>query len=260
MKTSFMVGSDPELFIGTPEGKVISAIGKFGGTKEEPLRVIRKGFSIQEDNVLLEYNTPPAKSVGAFGKYQAEIRDYLGEQVDKLGFKILPIASASLEGDQLADPRAWVFGCDPDYNVWTGEMNPKPHSPDETLRSAGGHVHVGVIGLTVRDKIRLGRLLDLFVGTTLSQIDPDKRRRELYGKAGAIRFKPYGLEYRTPSNFWTFSEQGQAIVWDGVRRAVSSLGAFHIDENDNPIIQHAVNTGDVGAYAHLKARYRLTTV
>jgi hypothetical protein len=218
---SFMLGSDPELFVGS-KGKVVSAIGRFGGTKDEPKAVIRKGFSIQEDNVLLEYNTPPARRAGDWLSYQMTMREYLEKEVSKQNLEILPIASASLSDEELKDPRAWVFGCDPDFNVWTGEMNPRPHCEDQNFRSAGGHIHVGLPKLTADEKIHLTRYLDLFIGVPLSLLDPDKDRQKLYGKAGAIRFKPYGLEYRTPSNWWTGSERRIQWIWNSVSHAYST--------------------------------------
>jgi len=79
------------------------------------------------------------------------------------------------------------------------------------------------------NKIQLGQLMDLFVGFRLAEVDKDTRRRELYGKAGAIRFKPYGIEYRTPSNYWIMSEHNIAAVWDltGLAlAAVKRIGKF----------------------------------
>jgi len=43
------------------------------------------------------------------------------------------------------------------------------------------------------------------VGNTLVLLDRDESnitRRKNYGRAGEYRPKPYGLEYRVPSNFW----------------------------------------------------------
>ena len=37
--------------------------------------------------------------------------------------------------------------------------------------------------------------------------DSDTNRMKLYGAAGACRVKPYGVEYRVPSNKWLADEQ-----------------------------------------------------
>lgn len=203
------LGSDPELFLKNKDGKIVSAIGKIGGTKKKPrpIKELGKGFFVQEDNVLLEYNTPIAKTEQQWVDNHKAIREYLSVMVGQQGLELADIASHSMPEDEMKTPKAWVFGCDPDFNVWDLKMNPKPHAADPLLRSAGGHIHIGSENPNPPDMIRLGRLLDLFVGAPLAMKDKDKTRRELYGRAGSIRFKPYGLEYRTPSNYWTLCEE-----------------------------------------------------
>lgn len=222
------MGSDPELFLEDAKGKVISAIGKIGGTKDKPrpLKDLGKGYAVQEDNVLLEYNTPPTKGIATWSNSQSAIRDYLAEMVGKLGLKLSTKASHSMDDDQLDHPNAFVFGCDPDYSVWKMKWNAKPQCDDHRLRSAGGHIHVCYSNPNQADSIRLGRLLDFWVGAPLAEVDPDKKRRLLYGKAGAIRFKPYGLEYRTPSNFWTLSRHTVEAVYINVKEAIESIRAY----------------------------------
>ena len=51
----------------------------------------------------------------------------------------------------------------------------------------------------------------------------DTQRRELYGKAGEVRFKEYGVEYRTLSNFWTFNSDNIKFVWDQCQKVYSQL-------------------------------------
>ena len=68
----YRVGADPELFLADKTGKkILSAIGKIGGTKENPIQVekMHKGFCYQEDNVLVEYNIPPVCSPEQFIKH-----------------------------------------------------------------------------------------------------------------------------------------------------------------------------------------------
>lgn len=199
-----MIGCDPELFLEDANGKVISAIGKIGGTKVRPKKIkdLGRGYAIQEDNVLLEYNLPAAKTPSAWITAHRNMLTYLADLVGDMGLKLSDKASHSMDLDQLEDPRAFVFGCDPDFNVWELEWNKKPSCEDETLRSAGGHIHIAYDKPNPSDSIKLARMCDLFIGAPLKMKDPDKRRAQLYGRAGAIRFKPYGFEYRTPSNYW----------------------------------------------------------
>jgi hypothetical protein len=219
-----LVGTDPELFLEDETGKVISAIDKIGGSKEEPkkLHKLGKGFAIQEDNVLLEYNLPASKSIALWLKNHTKMTEYLTKLVGDMGLKLSTKASHSMDEDQLDHPKAWVFGCEPDFDVWALEWNKKPKCNDKNLRSAGGHIHIGYDNPTASESIKIARLCDLFIGAPLKMKDPDKLRASLYGRAGAIRFKPYGLEYRTPSNYWSLTEQNRSTVFRAVQDIIGN--------------------------------------
>jgi hypothetical protein len=234
-----MIGSDPELFLKNSEGKYISAIGLIGGSKDypKPVKELGKGFFVQEDNVLLEFNTPPARSMNKWVQNHTSMLKYLNKFLESKGLKVSIDASADMPVDQLQDPRAHVFGCDPDFNVWTLQPNPRPHCDNPLFRSAGGHVHVAFKGSNV-DKIILGRKLDLFLGLWSVTKDTDTQRKQLYGKAGAIRFKPYGIEYRVLSNFWLQSEDYLATVYDLVEQAKRYKG------DPTPTVAEAINTNN----------------
>lgn len=244
-----MLGSDPELFLTNQEGKYISAIGLIGGSKDypKPVKELGKGFYVQEDNVLLEFNTPPARSVNKWVSNHTVMLDYLNKTLANKGLKISIDASAIMPEDQLANPMAHVFGCDPDFNVWTMQPNPRPGANNPALRSAGGHVHVAFKGSNV-DKIILGRKLDFFLGIWSVTADEDTQRKQLYGKAGAIRFKPYGIEYRVLSNFWLKNEQYLAKVWDLVnhairwKRDIPETVQYIIDNNDKDQAEYVHNS------------------
>lgn len=227
MTTMISMGSDPELFLEDANGKVISAIGKIGGTKSKPraLKELGRGYYVQEDNVLLEYNTPIAKSRQTWLEFHVTITQYLAEMVGQLGLKLSTKASHSMDPDQMDHPQAFVFGCEPDFDVWAMEWNKKPAAADPLLRSAGGHIHVAYNEPNPVTSVKLARIMDYLVGAPLALIDPDVRRRELYGKPGAIRFKKYGLEYRTPSNFWTLDQDRIEKVFYAVKNCFELLNS-----------------------------------
>lgn len=209
-----MLGADPELFLRNSAGKLVSAIGIVQGTKKNPLPIkeLGKGFFMQQDNVLLEYNIPPAKSVGHWGEYHSKILKYLANKMKEKGLVLSFEASNEMPDEELAAPEAHLFGCEADFNVWTLSVNPKPRAKNPNLRSGGGHVHISFNGTKI-EKILLARRLDAYLGLWSVINDPDQRRKELYGKAGAIRFKPYGIEYRVLSNFWVATPALQEEVW-----------------------------------------------
>jgi len=236
------LGCDPEWFLQTESGKVVSAIGKIGGTKQEPrvlftekIRGKEVPFCVQEDNVLLEYNIPPATCKSEWLDFNLLIQSKINEELKKQGLKPLIVPSYIMPKEEMDNPFAWVFGCDPDYNAWTRKPNPNPTSQNKFLRSAGGHIHIGFKG-NKEDKIRFVKLLDLFLDAPLMLMDKDRRRQELYGKPGAFRFKPYGIEYRTPSNFWTHSLQTMDMVYNCVMMAWKNFYKFEVPDEVQQIL------------------------
>ena len=207
------IGYDPEVFWKERKSnKLISVIGKLGGSKKDPRKINDRVF-VLEDNVAAEFNGPPAENADEFVKSISENIKFLAREAKKHGFELAEnIASGEFEVDQLQDPAAFVFGCEPDFNAWTGEINPPPFSYNPFLRSCGGHVHVG--GIEGVDKISLVRAMDLYLGVPSALLDKDIGRSYLYGRAGCWRDKPYGIEYRTMSNWWVWENKWIEFVFD----------------------------------------------
>ena len=112
-----VLGADPEVFLFDSEaGQFVSSIDKIGGTKHCPM-YLEKGFAVQEDNVLAEFNIPPAQTehefVANLNKGFALLSNILPPN---LQLKIS--SSAFMPASEVSDPRAKEFGCDPDFNAW----------------------------------------------------------------------------------------------------------------------------------------------
>ena len=229
------IGADPELFLEDGAGKVISVIGKIGGSKEKPkpVKALGKGFAIQEDNVLLEYNIPAAKTSNQWVANHRVMLDYLRDLVGKMGLVLSNKASHSMDADQLLHPRAFIFGCEPDFDAWALAWNKKPESDDPAFRTGGAHVHIAYDNPNPAQSVKIARICDLLIGGPLALKDPDKKRSAFYGKPAAIRFKPYGLEYRTPSNYWIQSEANMAEVYRNAHRAVEWVVKYGNTQYDN---------------------------
>jgi hypothetical protein len=250
------IGADPELFLVDAHGKFISAIGLIGGNKVKPLPLIREGCALQEDNVAVEFNIPPCTSKKAFVQNLTYVLDEIKTRVKALDLNIKIVPSAIFENDQLQDPAAQRFGCEPDYNAWTRKQNPRPHTKNKNLRSSGAHIHVGYDVAQV-NRIYMARAFDVFVGSWLSSFDSDQQRRSLYGRAGAFRPKPYGIEYRVPSNIWITSKTLMENTYDQCHRAVDYM-MKHPNESftkDRALILKAVNSGNQDAFEQLTQRF-----
>lgn len=212
------LGCDPEVFlINAKTGIPVSAIGKIGGNKLYPLQIegLKKGFTLQEDNVALEFGIPPAGSATAFIKHVRTVMEKGLSKVPDCQFSNL--SCVYFPKEELMHPLSHNFGCEPDYNAWTGEKNPKPIPLTPEMRSAGGHVHIE----TNLDPNKVGQAFDLFL--VLPSLLMDKNgveRRYIYGKAGAIRYKSYGVECRSLSNFWIFNDKHIRWVWNQTAKAL----------------------------------------
>lgn len=228
------IGCDPELFL-ERDGKIVSAVGLIGGTKYEPLPISEEGHAIQEDNVLMEFCIPPSKTCEEFVSHINFVKDYLTVTTAALGCVPNYSASAILDESELQTEQAKQFGCDPDFNVYLQGMN-QPPDPETTMRSAGGHIHIGFDKTDMTDDEsddlveQLTKAMDMTVGLKSLFLDKDDRRKELYGKAGCFRFKQYGMEYRTPSNFWIATDELIQWAWKTTMEAIDLVNSGMVNE------------------------------
>lgn len=209
MNTAILVGADPEAFVKNVHGTIISAVGMIGGDKKNP-RPVKKG-AVQEDNVLAEFNIDPASTEEEFVENIQTVK----EELEKIIFpNVLDFKSFhTFQMEYLfgIGSQAFEFGCDPDFNSWTLSPNSGIETNDTPNRTAGGHVHVGFpTKKKPMEDFRVACMMDLYLGLPALLYTNEletSRRREMYGKAGACRPKPYGVEYRALSNFWISDEK-----------------------------------------------------
>jgi hypothetical protein len=259
----FTLGCDPEILL-TKQDQFFAAVNTFGGTKDQPrpLMALGEGFFVQEDNVALEFNIPPSESSQAFTENLKKIVSYLADNA-KAAFDLdFSAASAAIyPADQLVDPRTLEFGCDPDYNAWTGEVNMSPMGmAHPNLRSAGGHLHLGLPELSEDNKRRIVQLMDLHLGVPSVIMDNGELRKQLYGKCGAMRYKPYGLEYRTLSNFWIFGESLSNWAWNATEKALCDFEHGRDPGELRELITSTINTNNRVAAAEMVAEHHLLTL
>ena len=261
MNTQFLIGCDPEIFVKDKLG-LRSIIDRIGGTKEmpRPLTKLGDGFAVQEDNVAMEFNIPAAASKEEFVNSVVTARQFLASLVyDQYGWFLSQESAAIFPEEELKHPSARVFGCDPDYNAWTGERNPVPRSPDKRLRSCGGHVHIGA-ELTNEEKDKVIQAMDFYAGVPSIIMDSGEQRKQLYGKAGACRHKSYGVEYRTLSNFWIFEPKLIGWVYDQTARALDAVRGGTSFEQLKDSITSCINNNDKELAKRLCSDYELTVV
>jgi hypothetical protein len=251
------LGCDPELFLENENGEIVSAEGLIGGTKKAPKYITTDGHAIQEDNIMVEFNIPPSSTCADFINNIKYVKNYLNNIFKNQNLKLNYSASAILDKKYLNTNQARMFGCEPDFNVYLKAQNNKPNS-DTRLRSCGGHVHCGYPNENQNDTENIVKAMDIYLGLPSVWLDPDIRRRRMYGMAGSFRFKDYGLEYRTLSNFWVQNDELIKFVYDNallaIKTAFSEKSMLIINELSTEI-QEAINESNVEL---AKSLYRQT--
>lgn len=212
--SNILIGCDPEVFV-KRGGIFQSAFGLIRGTKEAPFKV--PNGAVQVDGMALEFNINPASTEEEFLFNVQDVLNTMTLMVPDYEVLATPVADFSIDYLKAQPAAALELGCDPDYNAWYGNANEKPDG-ERPMRTASGHIHIGwTDNQDVQDYGHvlqcesIARQMDFFLGLPSLMYDKETRRREMYGKAGAYRPKPYGVEYRTLSNMWLNSPE--LIKW-----------------------------------------------
>lgn len=258
------IGTDPEMFLFDNETETFkSAIGLIPGSKECPYRPdeLVEGFGMQTDNVLIEFNVPAEKLENGFEFINNILfmKDYICNLLAKhnSNYTVKCQASAYLPNTELEDPQACLFGCDPDYNCYTRRQNPSPVLKEFNLRSAGFHWHVGFENPTVRDCIKLIRYMDLFMGIPSVILDKDTKRRSLYGRAGAFRLQPYGVEWRVLSSYFISSKETILFMYEQLLRAIKAFEDNETLPTPSEVVQ-TINRSNIEAAKQLIDKFKIT--
>jgi hypothetical protein len=249
------IGTDVEFFFVNSDNKIVTSQevikGKYG-SKNRPY-MLPHG-AVHRDNVAGEFAMKPARTADEFvDNISAVLLDIKKEIFDKFDVRPLFTPSIHIDIDKLNHHEHRRFGCAGDYNAYLGEKNDSPTALDAgSLRTAAGHMHAGFDHENMSDQCLAAISADIFMGLPSVEHDKDgiERKQKLYGKAGAFRPKPYGIEYRTPSNFWMKSEKMMRWAFNHMRAAIllrhqvpELLGDGSVCE----FIRTAINSGDVGA-------------
>lgn len=109
------IGADPELFIiNEKTGKVVSSIGLIPGEKGDPYVAedMPKGFGIETDNILAEFNIPPVTTYKGFVHALNYMKDYIRAYVKAVNpdYGIKCSAYEIVDEDQLQSDEAKLFG------------------------------------------------------------------------------------------------------------------------------------------------------
>ena len=239
------LGTDPELFL-QKDNKIISAIGKIGGSKSEPQPISDNGHFIQEDNVAIEYNIPACKTINDWIFHHNFVKDYLEVLASGMGCTLAIQPIATLEDSELDNDMARLAGCTPDFDVWNECINEPVDLSITNKRSAGGHISVGWDDFTQDQQLDIIKAMDATLGLESVLLDDDTERKKLYGKAGCFRFTAFGIEYRSLSNFWIKTDESLKWAWNTTMKAIDLVNSGKIEEvkKHGDRIVEAINTNN----------------
>jgi hypothetical protein len=199
-------GGDPELFL-ERGGEII------GSEHVIPRTGLKDGASIYpsvvRDGVQVELNPRSSGHVSVFAQGISTAFEMLARAVKKVpgvSISFREVVEVSREELDSLCVESRILGCKPSFNFY----GTRPIGVDPATfrgRSAGGHLHFGLLGSRqlFKERINLVPLFDIFVGNTCVMLNREPLaavRRENYGRAGEYRTPKYGIEYRTLSNFW----------------------------------------------------------
>lgn len=150
--------------------------------------------------------------------------------------------------------------CDPDFNVWSDSRPNEVGRAGANGRCAGGHIHIGYNNHNRITSNYLIKALDLFISVPLVIMEPNNRRKEMYGKAGAFRQQPWGVEYRSPSNFILSSSELMKWAFNQVLKAIEFVNndetRILLDKNQYCIL-NAINNNNTSSAKRLIEEFKL---
>lgn len=227
------IGCDPEGFL-KAGNDFVSAFGIIPGTKHKPFKV-NKG-AVQVDGVAVEFNIDPAETQDEFNNNISVVVSQIDEMIKKIDKSLTvewtPVAKFRMDIWQKVDENSKVLGCDPDYNV-SGMVNVNPSDAlaNAPIRTAAGHIHIGFT--EVDDPMEAGHFSDCVyiaqgfhtgqLDTYIPKTQEDFERLKYYGHSGSFRPKKYGIELRSPSNWYVNSEEGRRQIYSETRKKFQQL-------------------------------------
>lgn len=225
------LGSDPEFLVYSKSNGEVWLPYDVEGTKEEPFD-LGDGYAVHRDGAAAEMTLPYADTVEEAVDNMRIARDLLKDYLDDHGLGILDW-TCEFNFDHMEDFSSnpydvafYEFGCSPDYDAYEGGQDQRILKDAAEMfgnwRFAGGHIHVGH-GVNLPEFV-IVMFLDLMLWNSANQFNrASSQRQRWYGRDGSFRYKPYGFEYRTPTNLWCMTDDLARRTYENVYRVIDWL-------------------------------------
>ena len=239
MKNATLIGHDSEF--GLSRGGIVkSALDALEGVYED------SDGRFFADNMNTEIAINPVTTLKEF---HSKTEGLLGKVRD-LGYDLIMEPIIKYPDICLKHPMAFESGCNPDLSAYTEDLNTPPDFSDmDGTRSCGAHIHTGDLE---SNPMNQAKWMDALITLPLLFKETPSTRRSLYGGAGCLRYKPYGMEYRSLSNVWLDNPDLREFVWERTHMALAlskSTDFYTIDQWHE--IPEAIDNHDLEAAARL---------
>ena len=255
------LGTDPEVFLYSLDQKLFyPSFGVINGDKELPFQIpdLPNGFTTQVDNVMCEFNIPPASNSQEYSDNIQKVFDWLEKNLpNSLVVRVQP--TAEFTNEMLADDQAHIVGCSEDFSAYSGDNVSVTNLSKSNFRFAGGHIHVGYPNANYFSNIAIVKWMDAFLGLPSVILDTDEKRKAVYGTPGRFRDKDFGLEYRVLSNWWTERDEYRQWVFRQTEKAYYAFKeGVEIGEDFERLIQDCITHNNAEQARVLMAQFDVT--
>jgi len=204
--------------------QIISAVDKFPGTKDFPYPLDRG--ALQVDGHALEFNTEPVSSENEFVEVVShvfgQVKQFVEATHPHLEITLQPVARFDASYFANLPEYSKMLGCNPDYSAQTGKELSAPDITNVPIRTGSGHIHIGWTNdedpfdeANFKKRFILAnRITPYLLKAAKAWETPESdARRIYYGREGAFRPKPYGVELRALDNLWLESPERMLSVF-----------------------------------------------
>lgn len=249
-KYKITIGADPEFFvIDKAIGEVVPACRKFGGEKRAPMFLSPDGGFL-EDGTTVEFNVTPSATLKETKKKIENLILIFLNKYDK--YEISKVSAGTFDQKELQElPEAMQIGCSPDLYAYGLRVSPSIEKFGNR-RFAGGHIHLGIDpwpeGL---EKDVIIKYMDLLLVCPVASRFCNQHRYPFYGHPGLYRETAYGVEHRSPDNWWC-NPALEASLADDTRKFIHDT----IDQFDGAItrLYHCLEFDEHGARVNHELR------
>jgi len=220
------IGADPELFYTQGKGVYPCALA-FQTAGIETGRFSTPFGDLYVDGAALELQPNPSTEPEQVTSNLSRLLLWAHSLYTNADLAIVPEMEIDLAWCE-EHPDLAVFGCDPDLSAWGEECRPATiDASKHPWRYAGFHIHFGCVedttffaGDVIED---VTKMLDRTVGlaSMVISMNNDSKRRGIYGRPGIYRRQPWGMEYRTPSNWLLRSPKFTNFIFELGRSTIA---------------------------------------